>query len=89
MLTASVTATVMSVASWAAVFTGAWQRWSPAWAAMTGVIATLCWTTRWRQRQDERQAALDADRSLLLRTLAGVAVPPRPAAQTVRLHRVL
>lgn len=88
MFASSVISTVVSAASWAAVFAGLWRSWAPAWAAMSGVIAALCWVNLWRQKHDLERAALSADRSLLLRTLAGVVTPRQQPARTTALHRV-
>lgn len=54
MLITSIFVTISSVVSWAVAFAGIWHRWTPAWAAMTGVIAALCWIMRWRDRSETR-----------------------------------
>jgi hypothetical protein len=55
-------------------------------AEMTGGVAAFFWLVRWvvvRNRGDQG----DQDRTLLIRTLAGV-VPARPPAKTIPMQRV-
>lgn len=88
MLAISVYTTVTSAIGWAVAVAGIWECWpgramtvNIAFAAMTGMIAAMCWLDRHREKRDE-------SRTLLIRTLAD-AVPAQPRAEVRHLSRAL
>lgn len=93
MIATSVIATVTSAVSWAAVFDGVAIRGLSAWAAMTGVIAALCWAgcIRGRRVDDRLQRVAEEYRrreAALIRTAALLADEQPTTGPLPRLYPV-
>jgi hypothetical protein len=85
---ASVTSAIAALCSWGLAAAGAWgQRDVETGAAVTWTLIAVLWQlTRRRERQERERARLDADRTLLIRTLSG-AVPAQRGERQLRPAR--